>query len=221
MHTRAYTHTQAPTRPYIHSEIYNIYCFSTATMVSQRASLLRYICIVCLVSFLFTLQIQHLPWRLFVGKAILKSYLAKFISKRCKTNEILLLLLLWLLLLLLLLLNIRLYEHEVSKTDFVSVFRYKTFRKRPMYFGPLDKSYLYYGLLLFAKNISIIQLHLIPLFNWSMKSQFPRSHRHALSHFDLVLSLQLTTSFSSAIVITSEYDVAVVSKLWANHSHFY
>ena len=41
MHTRASAHTL--------TEIRNIYCFSTATMIRERALLLRYTYIVCLV----------------------------------------------------------------------------------------------------------------------------------------------------------------------------
>ena len=40
-HARAHTHTQ----------ICNIYCFSTATIIRARASMLRYTYIVCLVCF--------------------------------------------------------------------------------------------------------------------------------------------------------------------------
>jgi hypothetical protein len=39
------------TRAGIHTQICNIYCFSTATMIRERASLLRFTCIACLISF--------------------------------------------------------------------------------------------------------------------------------------------------------------------------
>ena len=50
---QGYTHAQAHVlehpRAHIHTQICNTYCFSTSTMIGERASLLRYRYIVCLV----------------------------------------------------------------------------------------------------------------------------------------------------------------------------
>ena len=49
--THAHAHTQHSTRTKArtHTQICNIYCFSTATMIRERASVLRFTYIVCLV----------------------------------------------------------------------------------------------------------------------------------------------------------------------------
>ena len=56
---KGYMHAQACTRPRAqahahtraHAQIYNIYCFPTATMTRERASFLRHTYIACLVEF--------------------------------------------------------------------------------------------------------------------------------------------------------------------------
>ena len=47
--TRIRTRAHAQTRACAHTQSYNIYCFSTATMIRQRASMLRYAYIASLV----------------------------------------------------------------------------------------------------------------------------------------------------------------------------
>ena len=42
-------HTPAQARMRTHTQICNIYCFLTATMFCEHASVLRYTCIACLV----------------------------------------------------------------------------------------------------------------------------------------------------------------------------
>jgi hypothetical protein len=51
LHARMHMHTpmrRAPTRTHAHRQICNTYCFSTATVIRERASLLRYTYIACL-----------------------------------------------------------------------------------------------------------------------------------------------------------------------------
>jgi hypothetical protein len=61
LHSRTSIHT--PTRQSIdmhartHRPISNTYCFSTATMIRERASMLRYTYIACLVSFVLGVRI--------------------------------------------------------------------------------------------------------------------------------------------------------------------
>ena len=50
MHTLTRPGTRTHARE--HTQICNIYCFSTATMICERALVLRYTYIVCLVTFL-------------------------------------------------------------------------------------------------------------------------------------------------------------------------
>ena len=50
MPTRPGNHMHARTSKHTHTPICNSYCFSTATIVRERASLLRYTDIACLVS---------------------------------------------------------------------------------------------------------------------------------------------------------------------------
>ena len=52
-HKHAHAHT--------HTRICNIYRFSTATIIRERASILRYTYIVCLVSFCFFHTLPLLP----------------------------------------------------------------------------------------------------------------------------------------------------------------
>ena len=53
MPTLPNTHTHAHTHTHTHRPISNTCCFSTATMICESASLLRYTYIVCLVSHIF------------------------------------------------------------------------------------------------------------------------------------------------------------------------
>ena len=46
---RTLTHTRARAHTHTHTQICNIYCFFTATMLRERASMLRYTYIACLV----------------------------------------------------------------------------------------------------------------------------------------------------------------------------
>jgi hypothetical protein len=50
---RASTRMHTPTRPgkrvHAYTQICNIYCFSTATIIRKRASVLRYMYVVCLI----------------------------------------------------------------------------------------------------------------------------------------------------------------------------
>jgi hypothetical protein len=48
-HAHARAHASARAHKHIHTQICNIYCFSTATMIHEHASLLRYTYIVCLI----------------------------------------------------------------------------------------------------------------------------------------------------------------------------
>jgi hypothetical protein len=59
MHTLPVTRTRA--RPHAHTQVCNTYCFSTATMIRERASLLLYTYITCIV-FLQCSEQQIFPY---------------------------------------------------------------------------------------------------------------------------------------------------------------
>ena len=48
-HPHARMHARARAHTHTHTEICNIYCFSTATIIHERASILRYAYVVCLL----------------------------------------------------------------------------------------------------------------------------------------------------------------------------
>jgi hypothetical protein len=49
LYKQGYMHAHAHARARAHTQICNIYCFSTTTMIRERASMLRYTYIACLV----------------------------------------------------------------------------------------------------------------------------------------------------------------------------
>jgi hypothetical protein len=58
------THTHARTRTHTDRQTCNIPCFSTATVIRERASLLRYTYIACLIFNLNNYIRHECPWRL-------------------------------------------------------------------------------------------------------------------------------------------------------------
>jgi FtsH-binding integral membrane protein len=58
--TRPVIHTYARTHAHAYKDKCNIYCFSTAAMIRERASVLRYTYIACLVLYLQALTIRIL-----------------------------------------------------------------------------------------------------------------------------------------------------------------
>ena len=73
-HEHAYVHapgqTQAHTRT--HTQIYNVYCFSTAITIRERASILRYTYIVCLVKITDRSAIPQAPRAIWNTTAFLR-----------------------------------------------------------------------------------------------------------------------------------------------------
>ena len=60
MHARARIRAQALTRTHIHTKIYDICCSSTATMIPERASMLRYTYIASYYMISFITGAEHL-----------------------------------------------------------------------------------------------------------------------------------------------------------------